>query len=186
MWAAPSSALETTAGGMKVGCFAAGNNKLSQVSEGIQIYRRPARQVFQRAKHGGGAWHIRPSARRRPWTQDVPKTKYKLSMRVIGDTGTKRGAAFSETSMRRCCRIVTPKLPTPKVGDVSRCKVVYQATVMCSLKDSSTVTLETNIAMVKGLIESLIYILSSRPIAARGRGDPQKKSPPGKEGDIGA
>ena len=29
VWAAPSSALNSTAGGMKVGCFAAGNNQLS-------------------------------------------------------------------------------------------------------------------------------------------------------------
>ena len=30
---------------------------------------------------------------------------------------------------------------------------------MCTLKDSSSVTQETNIALTKGLIESLIYIL---------------------------
>ena len=29
VWAAPSSALNSSAGGMKVGCFAAGNNKLA-------------------------------------------------------------------------------------------------------------------------------------------------------------
>ena len=55
------------------------------------------------------------------------------------------------------------------LADVGALKVVYQATVMCALKDSSTVTPETHIALTKGLIESLIYILepaNRREVAA--------------------
>ena len=52
-----------------------------------------------------------------------------------------------------------PDMNGISLADVGALKVVYQATVMCSLKDSSSVTLETHIALAKGLIESLIYIL---------------------------
>jgi hypothetical protein len=45
------------------------------------------------------------------------------------------------------------------LADVGSLKVVYQATVMCALKDSGSATLENNVALTKGLIESLIYIL---------------------------
>ena len=109
--------------------------------------------------------------------------KYKLNMRVIGDTGTQTQAlltgnidaamlpySYAEAAKRAGAR---------SLADVGALKVVYQATVMCSLKDSSSVTLETMIALAKGLIESLIYILepANRREVAR---DTQKKSPPGK------
>lgn len=173
VWAAPSSALNSVASGMKLGCFAAGNNRLAReliVRKGIESTEDLRGKSFGVQSIGGGAW-LSTMVSLDALGLDVDK--YKLNMRVIGDTGTQTQAlvagnidaailpySYAEIAKRAGAR---------SLADVGALKVVYQATIMCSLKDSSSVTLDTNIALTKGLIESLIYILepaNRRDVAA--------------------
>jgi len=163
VWAAPSSALNSSAGGMKVGCFAAGNNKLSReliVRKGIESMEDLRGKSFGVQSIGGGAW-LSTMVSLDALGLDVDK--YKLSMRVIGDTGTQTQALLTgnidAAMLPYSYAEIAKRAGARSLADVGALKVVYQATVMCSLKDSSSVTLETHIALAKGLIESLIYIL---------------------------
>ena len=74
VWAAPSSALSSTAAGMKLGCFAAGNNRLSReliVRKGIESTEDLRGKIVRRAEHRrrrlvidhGGARCPRPGSR---------------------------------------------------------------------------------------------------------------------------
>jgi len=162
VWAAPSSALNSSAGGMKVGCFAAGNNKLSReliVRKGIESMEDLRGKSFGVQSIGGGAW-LSTMVSLDALGLDVDK--YKLSMRVIGDTGTQTQALLTgnidAAMLPYSYAEIAKRAGARSLADVGALKVVYQATVMCSLKDSSSVTLETHIALAKGLIESLIYI----------------------------
>ena len=59
VWAAPSSALSSTASGMKLGCFAAGNNRLPReliVRKGIESLEDLRGKTFGVQSIGGGAW----------------------------------------------------------------------------------------------------------------------------------
>jgi ABC-type nitrate/sulfonate/bicarbonate transport system substrate-binding protein len=84
-------------------------------------------------------------------------------MRVIGDTATVTQAlitgnvdatvvpySYSEMAKRAGARAL---------ADAGALKLIYQATVMCSQKDSPAVSNETMNALTRGLVESLIYIL---------------------------
>jgi ABC-type nitrate/sulfonate/bicarbonate transport system substrate-binding protein len=173
VWAAPSSALSSTSGGMKLGCFAAGNTRLSReliARKGIDSIEELRGKTFGVQSIGGGAWLSTMVALD---ALGLDPDKYKLNVRVIGDTGTQTQAlltgnidaavlpySYAEIAKRSGAR---------SLADVGALKVVYQATVLCSLKDSSSVTLDTNVALTKGLIESLIYILepaNRRDVAA--------------------
>jgi ABC-type nitrate/sulfonate/bicarbonate transport system substrate-binding protein len=162
VWAAPSSALNSTASGMKLGCFAAGNNKLPRelvVRKGIDSLEELRGKTFGVQSIGGGAWLSTMVALD---AIGLDPDKHKLNVRVIGDTGTQTQAlvsgnidaailpySYSEMAKRAGARSLV---------DAGALKLTYQATVMCALKESSAVTAETMIALTKGLIESLIYI----------------------------
>jgi ABC-type nitrate/sulfonate/bicarbonate transport system substrate-binding protein len=173
VWAAPSSALNSTASGMKLGCFAAGNNKLPRelvVRKGIDSLEELRGKTFGVQSIGGGAWLSTMVALD---AIGLDPDKHKLNVRVIGDTGTQTQAlvsgnidaailpySYSEMAKRAGARSLV---------DAGALKLTYQATVMCALKESSAVTAETMIALTKGLIESLIYILepaNRREVAA--------------------
>jgi ABC-type nitrate/sulfonate/bicarbonate transport system substrate-binding protein len=148
---------------MKVGCFAAGNNKLSReliVRKGIESIEDLRGKSFGVQSIGGGAW-LSTMVSLDALGLDIDK--YKLSMRVIGDTGTQTQSLLTgnidAAILPYSYAEVAKRAGARSLADVGALKVVYQATVMCSLKDSSSVTLETHIALAKGLIESLIYIL---------------------------
>src|SRR6266508_3870938 len=173
VWAAPSSALNSSAGGMKVGCFAAGNNRLSReliVRKGIESTGDLRGKSFGVQSIGGGGW-LSTMVSLDALGLDIDK--YKLNTRVIGDTGTQTQALLTgnidAAVLPYSYAEIAKRAGARSLADVGALKVVYQATVMCSLKDSSSVTLETNIALAKGLIESLIYILdpaNRREVAA--------------------
>jgi ABC-type nitrate/sulfonate/bicarbonate transport system substrate-binding protein len=173
VWAAPSSALNSTASGMKLGCFAAGNNRLSReliARKGIESIEDLRGKSFGVQSIGGGAWLSTMVALD---ALGIDPDKHRLSVRVIGDTGT-------QTQALRTGNIDAAVLPysfaeiakrggAKSLADIGALKVVYQATVMCSLKDSASVTLDTQSALAKGLIESLLYILdpaNKRDVAA--------------------
>ena len=137
VWSAPSSALSTTASGIKLGCFAVGNNQRAARSHRPQrhrVDRRPARQKLSACKASAAAFGCRP------WSSldalGIDPDKYKLNMRVIGDTGTVTQAlitgnvdamvvpySYAEVAKRAGAR---------SLADAGKLNVVYQATVMCA------------------------------------------------------
>jgi len=163
VWAAPSSALNSSAGGMKVGCFAAGNNRLAReliVRKGIESIEDLRGKSFGVQSIGGGAWLSTMVALD---ALGLDPDKYKLNIRVIGDTGTQTQALVSgnidAAILPYSYAEMAKRTGARSLADAGALKLIYQATVMCSLKDSTVATHDTNIALAKGLIESLIYIL---------------------------
>jgi NitT/TauT family transport system substrate-binding protein len=163
VWAAPSSALNSSAGGMKVGCFAAGNSRLAReliVRKGIESIEDLRGKSFGVQSIGGGAWLSTMVALD---ALGLDPDKYKLNIRVIGDTGTQTQALVSgnidAAILPYSYAEMAKRTGARSLADAGALKLIYQATVMCSLKDSTITTHDTNIALAKGLIESLIYIL---------------------------
>ena len=163
VWAAPSSALSSSAGGMKLGCFAAGNNKLAReliVRKGIESIEDLRGKSFGVQSIGGGAWLSTMVALD---ALGIDPDKYKLNVRVIGDTGTQTQALVSgnidAAILPYSYAEMAKRTGARSLADAGALKLIYQATVMCTLKDSNAVTPETTIALTKGLIESLIHIL---------------------------
>lgn len=163
VWAAPSSALNSSASGMKLGCFAAGNNRLPReliVRKGIDSLDDLRGKTFGVQSIGGGAWLSTMVALD---ALGLDPDKYKLTVRVIGDTGTQTQALVSgnidAAILPYSYADIAKRAGARSLADAGTLKIVYQATVLCALKDSNIVTPETTIALTKGLIESLIYIL---------------------------
>jgi ABC-type nitrate/sulfonate/bicarbonate transport system substrate-binding protein len=97
---------------------------------------------------------------------DIDLEKYKLNMRVIGDTGTVTQAlmtgnidaavvpySFADMAKRAGAR---------SLADAGTVKLVYQGTAMCARKDSNAISNETMIALAKGIVEALVYIQEPR------------------------
>ena len=163
VWAAPSSALNWSASGMKLGCFAAGNNRLPReliVSKGIDSLDDLRGKTFGVQSIGGGAWLSTMVALD---ALGLDSDKYKLNVRVIGDTGTQTQALVSgnidAAILPYSYADIAKRAGARSLADAGALKIVYQATVLCALKDSNIVTPEMTIGLTKGLIESLIYIL---------------------------
>jgi ABC-type nitrate/sulfonate/bicarbonate transport system substrate-binding protein len=163
VWAAPSSAISSSAAGMKLGCFAAGNNKLAReliVRKGIASIEDLRGKTFGVQSIGGGAWLSTMVALD---ALGLDPDKYKLNVRVIGDTGTQTQAIVSgnidAAVLPYSYGEIAKRAGARSLADAGALKLVYQATVMCSLKDSPIVNAETMTALVKGLLESLLYIL---------------------------
>src|SRR6266550_1713062 len=163
VWAAPSSAVSSTASGMKLGCFAAGNNKLAReliVRKGIESIEDLRGKTFGVQSIGGGAWLSTMVALD---ALGLDPDKYKLNVRVIGDTGTQTQALVSgnidAAILPYSYADIAKRAGARSLADAGALKIVYQATVLCALKDSNIVTPEMIIGLTKGLIESLIYII---------------------------
>ena len=163
VWAAPSSALNSSASGMKLGCFAAGNNRPPReliVRKGIDSLDDLRGKTFGVQSIGGGAWLSTMVALD---ALGLDLDKYKLNVRVIGDTGTQTQALVSgnidAAILPYSYADIAKRAGARSLADAGALKIVYQATVLCALKDSNIVTPEMTIGLTKGLIESLIYIL---------------------------
>jgi ABC-type nitrate/sulfonate/bicarbonate transport system substrate-binding protein len=163
VWAAPGSAMNSSIGGMKLTCFAAGNNAMPReliVRKGIESIEDLRGKNFGVQSLGGGFWlstmvaleglHIDPD-------------KYKLNMRVIGDTTTVTQALISgnvdAAVIPYSFADIAKRAGARGLADIGALKVVYQGTVLCAPKESSAVTSETMNNLTKGLVESLVYIL---------------------------
>jgi ABC-type nitrate/sulfonate/bicarbonate transport system substrate-binding protein len=163
VWAAPGSAMNSSIGGMKLTCFAAGNNAMPReliVRKGIESIEDLRGKNFGVQSLGGGFWlstmvaleglHIDPD-------------KYKLNMRVIGDTTTVTQALISgnvdAAVIPYSFADIAKRAGARGLADIGALKVVYQGTVLCAPKESNAVTIETMNNLTKGLVESLVYIL---------------------------
>jgi len=162
VWAAPTSAISATLGGMKLGCFAVGNDRIPReliARKGIESLNDLRGKTFGVQSIGGGFWLATMAVLN---GLDINPDKYKLSMRVIGDTGTVTQAlttgnidaavvpySFADMAKRAGAR---------SLADAGTVKVVYQGTAMCARKDSTEITSETVIGLTKGIVEALVYI----------------------------
>lgn len=161
VWAAPSSALSATVGGMKLGCFAVGSNKMPReliVRKGIDSIEDLRGKTFGVQSIGGGFWLSTMVALD---GLGIDPEKFKLNMRVLGDTTTVTQAltlgnvdaalipySFADMAKRAGAR---------SLADVG-VKINYQATGICFQRDSTTVSPEIMVGLTKGLVEALVYI----------------------------
>jgi ABC-type nitrate/sulfonate/bicarbonate transport system substrate-binding protein len=124
---------------------------------------------------GGGFWLSTMGALH---ALGIDPDKYKLNMRVLGDTGTVTQAlvtgnvdamvvpySYAEIAKRAGAR---------SLADVGTKKMVFQLTVMCAPKGSASINQETMINLTKGVIDSLAYILD--PANKREVGETLKKN----------
>jgi ABC-type nitrate/sulfonate/bicarbonate transport system substrate-binding protein len=163
VWSAPSSALSTTASGLKLGCFAVGNNRVPReviVRKGIETLEDLRGKTFGVQSIGGGFWISTMVVLD---ALGIDPDKYKLNMRVIGDTGTVTQALITGN----VDAMVVPysyadmakRAGAHSLADAGKLNVTYQATVMCAQKDSAAISSETMIALTKGIVDALAYIL---------------------------
>jgi ABC-type nitrate/sulfonate/bicarbonate transport system substrate-binding protein len=162
VWAAPTSAISATLGGMNLGCFAVGNDRIPRelvARKGIESLEDLRGKTFGVQSIGGGFWLATMAVLN---GLDIDPERYKLTMRVIGDTGTVTQAlttgnidaavvpySFADMAKRAGAR---------SLADAGTVQVVYQGTAMCARKDSTAITSETMIGLTKGIVEALVYI----------------------------
>jgi len=163
VWAAPGSAISTSTGGMKLTCFAAGNNAMPReliVRKGIDSIEDLRGKTFGVQSIGGGFWLSTMVALD---ALGLDPDKYKLSMRVIGDTTTVTQALISgnvdAAVVPYSFADIAKRAGARALADFGASKVVYQGTVFCARKDSNAVSAELMNDLTKGLVESLVYIL---------------------------
>jgi ABC-type nitrate/sulfonate/bicarbonate transport system substrate-binding protein len=178
VWAAPSSAINSSVSGFKLTCFAAGNNRIPRelvARKGIDSLEDLRGKSFGVQSIGGGFWLSTMGALQ---ALGIDPDKYKLNMRVLGDTGTVTQAlvtgnvdamvvpySYAEIAKRAGAR---------SLADIGTMKMVFQLTVMCAPKDSTLIQQETMINLTKGLIDSLAFILD--PANKRDVGETLKKN----------
>src|SRR5918993_3476448 len=162
VWAAPTSAISATLGGMKLGCFAVGNDRIPRelvARKGIESLEDLRGKTFGVQSIGGGFWLATMAVLN---GLEIDPERYQLNMRVIGDTGTVTQAlttgnidaavvpySFADMAKRAGAR---------SLADAGTVKLVYQGTAMCARKDSTAITSETMIGLTKGIVEALVYI----------------------------
>lgn len=163
VWAAPSSALNSSVSGFKLTCFAAGNNRIPReliVRKGIDSLEDLRGKSFGVQSIGGGFWLSTMGALE---ALKIDPDKYKLNMRVLGDTGTVTQAlvtgnvdamvvpySYADMAKRAGAR---------SLADVGTVNMVFQLTVMCAPKDSAAINHETMVNLTKGIVDSLVFIL---------------------------
>ena len=163
VWAAPSSALSTTASGLKLGCFAVGNNRVPReviVRKGIDSLEDLRGKSFGVQSIGGGFWISTMVVLD---ALGIDPDKYKFNMRVIGDTATVTQALIAGNVDAMVVPYsyadIAKRAGAKSLADAGKLNVTYQATVMCAQKDSSAISNDTMIALTKGIVEALAYIL---------------------------
>jgi ABC-type nitrate/sulfonate/bicarbonate transport system substrate-binding protein len=162
VWAAPSSALSATVGGMKMGCFAVGSNKMPRelvVRKGIESLDDLRGKTFGVQSIGGGFWL---STMFGLDGLGLDPDKYKFNMRVLGDTTTVTQALISgnvdAAIIPYSFADMAKRAGAHSLADLGAVKIVYQATAICSQKDSTAISPATMVGLTKGLVEALVYI----------------------------
>ena len=163
VWAAPSSALNSSVSGFKLTCFAAGNNRIPReliVRKGIDSLEDLRGKSFGVQSIGGGFWLSTMGALE---ALKIDPDKYKLNMRVLGDTGTVTQAlvtgnvdamvvpySYADMAKRAGAR---------SLADIGTVNMVFQLTVMCAPKESTAVNHAAMVNLTKGIVDSLVFIL---------------------------
>ena len=162
VWAAPSSAISATVGGMKMGCFAVGSNKMPReliVRKGIESIEDLRGKTFGVQSIGGGFWL---STMVGLDGLGLDPDKYKFNMRVLGDTTTVTQALISgnvdAAIIPYSFADMAKRAGARSLADLGAVKITFQATAICSQKDSAAISPETMVGLTKGLVEALVYI----------------------------
>jgi ABC-type nitrate/sulfonate/bicarbonate transport system substrate-binding protein len=163
VWAAPSSALNSSVSGFKLTCFAAGNNRIPReliVRKGIDSLEDLRGKSFGVQSIGGGFWLSTMGALQ---ALGIDPDQYKLNMRVLGDTGTVTQALVTGNVDAMVVPYsyadIAKRAGARSLADIGTVNMVFQLTVMCAPKDSTAVNHETMINLTKGLVDSLVFIL---------------------------
>jgi len=163
VWAAPSSALSTTASGLKLGCFAVGNNRVPRevvARKGIETIEDLRGKSFGVQSIGGGFWISTMVVLD---ALGIDPDKYKLNMRVIGDTATVTQALITGNVDAMVVPYsysdIAKRAGAKALADAGKLNITYQATGMCAQKDSTVISNEAMIALTKGIVETLAFIL---------------------------
>src|SRR4029077_4609822 len=162
VWAAPSSALSATVGGMKMGCFAVGSNKMPReliVRKGIESIEELRGKTFGVQSIGGGFWL---STMFGLDGLGLDPDKYKFNMRVLGDTTTVTQALISgnvdAAIIPYSFADMAKRAGARSLADLGAVKIVYQATAICFQRDSSIISLKPTVGLPKGLVKAVFYI----------------------------
>ena len=106
--------------------------------------------------------------------------KYRLNMRVLGDTTTVTQALISgnvdAAVIPYSFADMAKRAGARSLADLGALKFLYQATGICSQKDSTAISPEIMVGFTKGLVEALVYIQD--PVINAMYGSVEKKSPP--------
>ena len=162
VWAAPSSALSATVGGMKIGCFAVGSNKMPReliVRKGIESLEDLRGKTFGVQSIGGGFWLSTVVGLD---GLGLDPDKYKFAMRVLGDTTTVTQALISgnvdAAIIPYSFADMAKRAGARSLADLGALKIIYQSTALCTQKDSNAISSQIMVDLTKGLVESLVYI----------------------------
>ncbi len=163
VWAAPSSALNSSVSGFKLTCFAAGNNRIPReliVRKGIDSLEDLRGKSFGVQSIGGGFWLSTMGALQ---ALGIDPDQYKLNMRVLGDTGTVTQALVTGNVDAMVVPYsyadIAKRAGARSLADVGTVNMIFQLTVMCAPKDSPAVNHETMVNLTKGIVDSLAFIL---------------------------
>lgn len=162
VWPSPSSALSAAAGGLKIGCFAAGSNKTPRelmVRRGIESVEDLRGKIFGVQSIGGGFW-LQTMVIVEGLGLDPDK--YQLKMRVIGDTGTVTQALISANVdaavLPYSFADIAKKAGARSLADSAKMKLAYQGPSFCAQRDFIAHSPDIPIGLTKGLIEALVFI----------------------------
>jgi ABC-type nitrate/sulfonate/bicarbonate transport system substrate-binding protein len=162
VWAAPTSAISAATGGMKLACFAVGNDTIPReliTRKGIESLEDLRGKTFGVQSIGGGFWLATMAVLN---GLDIDPDKYKLNMRVIGDTGTVTQALttgnIDAAVVPYSYADIAKRAGARSLADAATVKLVYQGIAMCARKDSVAISNETMIPLTKGIVEALVYI----------------------------
>lgn len=162
VWAAPSSALNSSVSGFKLTCFAAGNNRIPRelvVRKGIESFEDLRGKSFGVQSIGGGFWLQTMIALDQI---GIDPEKYDLKMRILGDTATVTQAlgsggvdatvipySFSEAAKRAGANVL---------ADIGKLSFPYQGTTLCFFRDSAASSPDQVSRLLKGMVDAVVMI----------------------------
>ena len=162
VWPSPSSVLSAAVGGLKIVCLASGSNRIPRelvVRKGIESLEDLRGKTFAVQSIGGGFW-LQTMAVIDGLGLDPDK--YQLKVRVVGDTGTSTQALVSgnidAAVLPYSFADIAKRAGARSLADSGQLKLAYQGSSLCTLRESVTHSGEMLTALMKGIIESLVYI----------------------------
>jgi ABC-type nitrate/sulfonate/bicarbonate transport system substrate-binding protein len=150
---------------MKLGCFAVGNDRIPRdliARKGIESLEDLRGKTFGVQSIGGGFWLATMAVLN---GLDIDPDKYRLNMRVIGDTGTVTQALttgnIDAAVVPYSYADIAKRAGARSLADAGTVNLVYQGIAMCARKESTAISDETMIGLTKGTVEALVYIQES-------------------------
>jgi len=165
VWAAPGSAISTAVSGLKLTCFAVGNNRMPReliVRKGIASLEDLRGKSFGVQSIGGGFWlqtmiildHL-----------GVDPDKFGLKVRVIGDGPVIAQALLTGNIDAAALTYALSEVPLKtgfrSLADAAELKAPYQGPGICALKESLASRPDFYLRLTRGLAEASAFILDS-------------------------